>query len=77
MASGDSSFLPLELVDELADVSGLIESDLKAIVNLVAERAHARLLLTRPEYRSLQKNLWNRLVTSVNDVVRPLSVETR
>lgn len=77
MASGETPFLSLELADELADVAVLIESDLKAIVNVVAERAHARLLLTRPEYRSLQKNLWNRLVTSVNDVVRPLSVETR
>jgi len=77
MSAGESPFLPLELTDELSDVAGLIELDLRAIVNLVADRAHDRLLLTRPEYRSLQKNLWNRLVTSVNDVVKPLSAEAR
>ncbi len=78
MASGDSSsFLSLELTEELSDIAGLIECDLRAIVNLVAERAHDRLLLTRPEYRTLQKNLWNRLVSSVNEVVQPLSLETR
>ncbi len=77
MSAGESPFLPLELTDELSDVAELIEMDLRAIVNLVAERAHDRLFLTRPEYRRLQKNLWNRLVTSVNDVVKPLSAEAR
>ena len=77
MSAGESPFLPLELTDELSDVAELIEMDLRAIVNLVSERAHDRLFLTRPEYRRLQKNLWNRLVTSVNDVVKPLSAEAR
>ena len=79
MATCDSSnpFLPLDLPSELSDVSGLVQADLRAIVNAVAERAHARLMLTRREYRSLQQTLWNRLVTSVNEVVQPLSTENR
>jgi hypothetical protein len=79
MATCESSrpFLPLDLPGELSDVSGLVQSDLRAIVNAVAERAHARLLLTRREYRSLQQNLWNGLVASLNEVVQPLSVEAR
>jgi hypothetical protein len=79
MASCDSTspFLPLDLPTELSDVAGLIQTDLRAIVNAVVERANDRLLLTRREYRSLQQTLWNRLVASVNEVVQPLSAESR
>ncbi len=79
MATCDSPtpFLPLDLPGELADVAGLVQADLRAIVNAVTERAHARLLLTRREYRNLQQNLWNRLVASVNETVQPLASENR
>jgi hypothetical protein len=70
-------FQELDLPRELADLEGLLHADLRAIVAMVAQRAHERLCLTRREFRQLQHDLWNGLVDVVNQVVEPLSAETR
>jgi hypothetical protein len=67
----------LELPHEFEDLTGLLESDLKAVVVQLAERATERLLLTRRETRQLRRTLWNNLTQVVNEAVEPLSAERR
>ena len=67
----------LDLPNEFEDLEGLIQTDLKAIVLAVSERASARLLLTRRESKQLRQNLWNRLTQALNETVEPLSAERR
>jgi hypothetical protein len=67
----------LDLPDEFEDLTGLLESDLKAIVNTLTQRASDRLLLTRRETRQLRKTLWDRLTQVVNEAVEPLSADRR
>jgi len=67
----------LELPDEFEDLTGLLQTDLKAVVALLTERATERLLLTRRETRQLRQTLWNNLAQVVNQVVEPLSAERR
>jgi len=72
-----TSFQSLELPDEFEDLTGLIQSDLKAIVALVTQRATDRLLLTRRESRQLRETLWNKLTQVLNEAVEPLSADRR
>ena len=67
----------LELPNEFDDLAGLLQTDLKAIVSLLTQRANERLLLTRRESRELRKTLWNNLTQVINDAVEPLSAERR
>jgi hypothetical protein len=67
----------LDLPVEFEDLTGLIQTDLKAIVLAVSERASERLLLTRRESKQLRQNLWNRLTLALNETVAPLSAENR
>jgi hypothetical protein len=67
----------LDLPNEFEDLTGLIQTDLKAIVLAVSERASERLLLTRRESKQLRQNLWNRLTQSLNETMAPLSAENR
>ena len=67
----------LELPTEFEDLSGLLQTDIRAIVSVLTERAGERLLLTRRESRQLRQTLWNRLTQAVNDSVEPLSAERR
>lgn len=67
----------LELPDEFEDLTGLLETDLRAIVSMVTERGNERLLLTRRESKHLRQTLWNRLTEAVNQTVEPLSAERR
>jgi hypothetical protein len=67
----------LELPDEFEDLTGLLQSDLKAIVALLTHRATERLLLTRRETRELRQTLWNNLTQVVNEAVEPLSADRR
>jgi hypothetical protein len=67
----------LDLPNEFEDLEGLIQTDLKAIVLAVSERASERLLLTRRESKQLRQNLWNRLTQSLNETMAPLSAENR
>jgi hypothetical protein len=71
------SFRSLDFPRELDDLSGLIHADLQAIVTMVTQRAHERLFLTRREFRTLQTDLWNRLVETLNQAVEPLSETLR
>lgn len=79
MSTYDSpeSLRRLDFPETLADVSGLVQADLHAIVTMVAARAHEKLFLTRREFQSLQTDLWNRLVETLNQAVEPLSIELR
>jgi len=67
----------LELPDEFEDLTGLLQSNLKAVVSLLTERATHRLLLTRRETHQLRQTLWNNLAQAVNEAVEPLSAERR
>lgn len=69
----DSLILP----DEFEDLDGLLRTDLKAVVAMIARRANERLLLTRREDRELRTELWNNLVAAVNRAVEPLSADHR
>ena len=73
----EASLRTLELPDEFEDLTGLLQSDLKAVVALLTERATERLLLTRRETRQLRQTLWNNLAQVVNQVVEPLSADRR
>jgi len=73
----ETSLRTLELPDEFEDLTGLLQSDLKAVVTLLTVRASERLLLTRRETRHLRQTLWNNLAQVVNQVVEPLSAERR
>jgi hypothetical protein len=73
----ETALRTLELPDEFADLTGLLQSDLRAIVNLLTQRANERLLLTRRETRQLRQSLWNKLTQVVNDSVEPLSADRR
>ncbi len=67
----------LELPAEFEDLSGLLQTDIRAIVAVVTERAGERLLLTRRESRQLRQALWNRLTDAVNVSLAPLTAEHR
>jgi hypothetical protein len=67
----------LELPNEFEDLTGLLQTDLKAIVAAVTQRANERLLLTRRETRQLRQTLWNNLTQVVNEAVEPLSADRR
>lgn len=67
----------LELPNEFEDLTGLLETDLKAVVRVLTERASQRLLLTRRETQQLRRTLWNNLTQAVNEAVEPLSAERR
>ncbi len=73
----ESALRRLELPIEFEDLSGLLQTDIRAIVSVLTERAGERLLLTRRESRQLRQTLWNRLTEAVNDSVEPLSAERR
>ncbi len=67
----------LELPVEFEDLTGLLHADLKAVVNVLTQRAGERLLLTRRESQLLRRTLWNNLTEAVNKSVEPLSAERR
>jgi len=67
----------LELPDEFEDLAGLLHADLQAVVNMLTQRAHERLLLTRREHLDLQHTLWDRLAEAINGSVACLSAECR
>ena len=73
----ETSFRSLELPAEFEDLTGLLQTDLKAVVNVLTQRAGERLLLTRRESQLLRRTLWNNLTEAVNKSVEPLSAERR
>ena len=72
-----TSFQSLELPAEFAELEGLLQADLRAIVGMLTQRAHERLILTRREHLELQQSLWNRLTGAINEVMEPLSTDLR
>jgi hypothetical protein len=73
----ETALRSLDLPDEFEDLTGLLQSDLRAIVNLLTQRANDRLLLTRRETRQLRQSLWDKLTQVVNEAVEPLSADRR
>lgn len=73
----ETSVRSLELPNEFEDLTGLLQTDLKAVVNVLTQRAGERLLLTRRESQLLRRTLWNNLTEAVNKSVEPLSAERR
>jgi hypothetical protein len=73
----ESALRSLDLPDEFEDLTGLLQTDLRAIVTVITQRASERLLLTRRETRQLRQTLWNRLTEVVNTTVDPLSADRR
>jgi hypothetical protein len=73
----ETSLRTLELPEEFEDLTGLLQSNLKAVVSLLAERATHRLLLTRRETHQLRQALWDNLTQVVNEAVEPLTAERR
>lgn len=69
--------MDLDLPREFEDLTGLVQADLVAIVNVLTERAQERLLLSPREARDLQARLWNRLTDTLNETMGPLSAEWR
>jgi len=72
-----SSLDSLKLPTEFEDLTGVIQNDLKVIVNVLTQRATERLLLSRRQSLKLQKSLWNSLTETINKGLEPLSVEHR
>lgn len=73
----ESALRGLELPSEFEDLSGLLQTDIRAIVSVLTERAGERLLLTRRESKQLRQKLWNRLTEVVNESLEPLSADRR
>jgi len=73
----DSALRSLQLPAEFEDLTGLLETDLRAMVSAISQRASERLLLTRRETKHLRQSLWNRLAQAVNESVEPLSADRR
>jgi hypothetical protein len=73
----ETALASLDLPPEFEDLTGLLQTDLRAIVAAVTQRASERLLLTRRETKYLRQTLWNRLTQAVNETVDPLSADRR
>ena len=73
----DTSITSLDLPAEYEDLEGLLQTDLRALVAMLSDRARERLLLSRREYRQLQWDLWNNLTSAINDAMTPMSAECR
>ncbi|APW60144.1 hypothetical protein [Paludisphaera borealis] len=67
----------LDLPPEFEDLTGVINSDVKVIVSILAERASERLLLSKRQTQQLQRSLWNSLAETINDKIKVLSVDRR
>lgn len=58
---------PLLLPPGLDDVSGLLEIDMTAIVQVLSEHAQQQFLLSRNQADKFRVQLWNRLTEVLND----------
>ena len=65
----------LELPEAFEDLTGVIASDLRVIVNALAQRAHERMLLSPRQRQRLRCTLWNNLAQAVTESLEPLDVE--
>ena len=65
----------LEFPDAFEDLSGVIASDLRVIVNALTQRAGERMLLSQRQRQQLQRTLWNNLAQALMETLEPLDVE--
>jgi hypothetical protein len=65
----------LEFPDAFEDLSGVIASDLRVIVNALTQRAGERMLLSHRQRQQLQRTLWNNLAQALTEALEPLDVE--
>ncbi len=65
----------LSLPDAFEDLSGIIRTEVKVIVNALSDRAGERLMLSHRQTRDLKRQLYNRLTQSINETMAPLVVE--
>lgn len=73
----EAEFVALDLPEEFDGLEGLVGADLRAVVGMIAQRAHERLYLTAREFRQLQAELWNGLAGAVNEATAPLTIRNR
>jgi hypothetical protein len=65
----------LQLSDPFEDLTGIIRSDLKVIVNALTDRAGERLLLSPRQRQQLKHTLWNNLTHAINETMEPLTYD--
>lgn len=58
----------LTLPPGLDDVTGLVEIDMSAIVQVMSDHAQQQYLLSRHQADKFRRQLWNRLTEVLNDV---------
>jgi hypothetical protein len=69
------SLRTLDLPPEFEDLTGVIKSDMKVIVSILAERAGERLMLSKRQTQQLQRTLWNSLAETINNETKGLTVD--
>lgn len=57
----------LSLPPELDDVTGILEIDMTAIVQVMSSHAQQQFLLSRGQADKFRRQLWNRLADVLND----------
>lgn len=57
----------LSLPPELDEVSGILEIDMSAIVQVMSSHAQQQFLLSRGQADKFRRQLWNRLADVLND----------
>ncbi len=65
----------LELPDPFEDLTGVISSDLRVIVNALTQRAGERMLLSPRQCQQLRRQLWDNLARVINESMEPFDVE--
>lgn len=65
----------LQLPEAFEDLTGVIASDLKVIVNALTQRAGECRLLSQGQRQQLQRTLWNNLARALTETLEPLDVE--
>lgn len=65
----------LSLPPGLDDVSGLLEIDMTAIVQVMSDHAQQQFLLSRNQADKFRRQLWNRLTEVLNDAGGHFSTE--
>ena len=70
-----SSPRSLELPDAFEDLTGVIASDLRVIVNALTQRAGERMLLSHRQRQQFQRTLWNNLTQTLMESLESCDVE--
>jgi hypothetical protein len=65
----------LELPEVFEDLTGVIASDLKVIVNALTQRAAESHVLSPRQRQQLRRTLWDNLTRAVAETLEPFDVE--